>query len=191
MGRGRRGSRRVEERLVFRSCPSAFERVVLPHLDAVYDLALRLTASRDDAQDLVQETVLRALASFATFDGAGSVRAWLFTILRNGARNRWRDAARHPAEPLQGDALEVEPADAAPDWRRFSTEDLEALLPRLSPAAREIVVLRDLHGMSYKDIAAVLDCPVGTVMSRLHRGRVELRRLFLARAGDADRRSAG
>jgi RNA polymerase sigma-70 factor (ECF subfamily) len=175
---------------MFRSCPSAFERAVLPHLDAAYDLALRLSASRDDAQDLVQETILRALASFGSFQGTASVRAWLFTILRNAARNRWRDAARHPAEPLEVEPA-AEPQGDAPDWPRFSAEDLEALLPRLSPAAREIVVLRDLHGLPYKDIALVLDCPVGTVMSRLHRGRLELRRLFLARAGAAGHRSAG
>ncbi len=176
---------------MFRPGPSEFERVVLPHLDAMYDLALRLSAGRADADDLVQEAVLRALASFASFDGASSVRAWLFTILRNGARNRWRDTARHATEPLQGDAPAVDTAAEAIDWRRLSTEDLEALLPQLTPAAREIVVLRDLHGMSYREIAGVLLCPIGTVMSRLHRGRIELRRLFLARAGATPRRSAG
>ncbi len=157
----------------------------------MYDLALRLGSSRSDAQDLVQETLLRALASFGAFQDTGAVRAWLFTILRNAARNRWREAARHPSEPLQADAPAAEPPGEVPDWRSFSAEDLEALLPQLSPAAREIVALRDLHGVPYKDIATALDCPVGTVMSRLHRGRSELRRLFLARAGAAGRRSAG
>jgi len=176
---------------MFRPGPSEFERVVLPHLDAMYDLALRLSGARADAEDLVQEAVLRALASFARFDGSGSVRAWLFTILRNGARNRWRDAARHAIEPLQGDAPAIDAAAEAPDWRRLTTEHLEALLTQLAPAARETVVLRDLHGMSYKEIAGVLLCPVGTVMSRLHRGRIELRRLFQARAGATRRRSAG
>jgi len=175
---------------VFRPSPSAFETAVMPHLDAVYDLALRLTCSRADAEDLVQETILRALASFPAFDAAGPVRAWLFTILRNAARNRWRDAARHAAEPL-GEPPAPEPAGDVPDWWSFTTEDLEALLPRLTPAAREVLVLRDLHRMPYKDVAQVLDCPVGTVMSRLHRARSELRRLFLAGAGAAGHRSAG
>ncbi len=176
---------------MFRPAPSEFERVVLPHVDAMYDLALRLSGSRADAEDLVQEAVMRALASFASFVGADSARAWLFTILRNGARNRWRDTARRAAEWLQEDPPANEAAAEAPDWHRFSTEDLEALLPHLRPASREVVVLRDLHGMSYKEIAGVLLCPVGTVMSRLHRGRIELRRLFLARAGAIRRRSAG
>jgi RNA polymerase sigma-70 factor, ECF subfamily len=170
--------------------PSAFERGVLPHVDAMYDLAQRLTGSRADAEDLVQESLVRALGAFADLDGGSCTRAWLFTILRNAAHNRWRDAARHPASPLGPDDVAAEPEVEPPDWQRLTSQDLEAILPRLPEPAREAVVLRDLYGLTYKEVAVVVGCPVGTVMSRLHRGRAELRRLALARVGPATR-SAG
>lgn len=185
-GAGRADYRRE----VFRRHPSEFERLALPHLDAVYDLALHLSDTRTDADDLTQETFLKALAAFRRGGAIGSMKAWLFTILRHCALNRRRDAALHPCEPLE-DEVAAEPAGEAFKWERLTAEDLEAIIPRLSCPAREAVVLRDLHHLSYKEIATVLACPVGTVMSRLHRGRAELRRLALERLGSAEQRHAG
>jgi RNA polymerase sigma-70 factor, ECF subfamily len=159
-----------------------FDLLVLPYLDAVYDMALRLTGSQSDAKDLTQETFLRAFASFGRFERGSSIRAWLFTILRNAARNLRRDGARHPSEPLDEDsqATALAPEDV-PDWSRLTPEAVDALIARLPLHLREAVMLRDLQGLSYREIAAVLACPVGTVMSRLHRGRAALRKLVLAR----------
>lgn len=171
--------------------PSSFERAVLPHLDAMHDMAVRLTSVRADAEDLVQEALVRALRAFTGHEEGGCTRAWLFTIVRNVALNWWRDAARHPASSLEPDDVAAEPQVEPPDWQRLTGQDLEAILPRLPGPAREVVILRDLHGLAYKEVAAVIGCPVGTVMSRLHRGRAELRRLALARVGLATRRSAG
>jgi RNA polymerase sigma-70 factor, ECF subfamily len=159
-----------------------FEALALPYLDAVYDVALRLTGSPSDAMDLAQETYLRAFASFGRFELGSSIRAWLFTILRNAARNLRRDGARHPTEPLdeESPAAQAWPDDV-PEWSRLTPGMLDALIARLPIHLREVIVLRELQGLSYREIASVLSCPVGTVMSRLHRGRGALRKLVLAR----------
>ena len=166
-----------------------FVLLVVPHLDAVYDMALRLTGVPSDANDLAQETYLKALAAFGRFQPRSSIRSWLFTILRNEVRNRRRDGARHPSEPLDEESpLLTQVPDEAPDWSRLTPDMLDALIARLPIHLREAVMLRDLQGLSYREVAAVLSCPVGTVMSRLHRGRAALRKLALARL--AENRSA-
>jgi RNA polymerase sigma-70 factor (ECF subfamily) len=158
-----------------------FALLALPHLDAVYDVALRLTASHPDAHDLAQETFLRALRAFGRLEPGSDVRAWLFTILRNAARNLRRDGARHSTEPFDEEShLAPHPQDEAPDWYRLTPEVLDAVIAALPWVLREAVVLRDLQGLSYRQIASVLGCPVGTVMSRLHRARAALRKLLAA-----------
>ena len=162
-----------------------FEVVALVHLDALYRSALRLTHNRAEAEDLVQETCLRAFRSFHRFNPGTNCRAWLFTILRNAFLNQVRRGAH---EVLEGDtagwesAVESATGPAAaeghPEEELFQTilhGDVDRAIKALQLAFREVVVLADLEGLSYKEVAQVVGCPIGTVMSRLSRGRHLLR----------------
>src|SRR5215467_2079556 len=154
-----------------------FQRTFLPYLDAAYNLARWVLKNEADAQDVVQEAYLRALRFCGTFRG-GDPRAWLLTIVRNTAytwlsRNRSAGAPvpfeeeHHPDEAMPVDAELIRRADA---------RALRTAMEELPTEFREIVVLRDLEGLSYKEIAEVADLPIGTVMSRLARGRSRLKR---------------
>ena len=159
-----------------------FEAVALVHLDALYQFALRLTHNRSEAEDLVQETCLRAFRSFHRFNPGTNCRAWLFTILRNTFLNRIRQAGR---DVLAGESADLEstafprvaetlPARGHPDEEFFQTVlhgDVDRALKALPLPFREVVILADLEGLAYKEIAQVVGCPIGTVMSRLSRGR--------------------
>lgn len=161
------------------------------HLDALYNLGLRLTHNRAEAEDLVQETYLRAFKNFHRFNPGTNCRAWLYTILRNVFLNRIR---RTGTEILEGDArLPDAGLDALPSMTFGGTPeeeflqtvlhgDVERALRGLPLPFREAIVLADLEGLSYREVAEVLGCPLGTVMSRLSRGRALLRR-GLARPG--------
>ena len=157
-----------------------FEAVVLPHLDAAYNLARYLTRDADDAQDIVQEASLRAFRYFAGFRGtaASEGRAWLLAIVRNTART-WRDRNRHNAqaatfdEELHSDAIADDHPEAA-IVRQSEDEAVRAAIDRLPTEFREVIVLRELEGLSYKEISEVAGVPVGTVMSRLSRARRRL-----------------
>ncbi|OGL14977.1 MAG: hypothetical protein A3F92_01140 [Candidatus Rokubacteria bacterium RIFCSPLOWO2_12_FULL_71_22] len=164
-----------------------FEEVALVHLDALYRSALRLTQNRAEAEDVVQETCLRAFRSFHRFNPGTNCRAWLFTILRNAFLNRVRGAGRevHEGDAAEGwDALvqrsaEHRPGGGSPEEEFFQTVlhgDVDRALKALPLTFREAVVLADLEGLSYKEIAEIIGRPVGTVMSRLSRGRRLLRR---------------
>ncbi|HYL20999.1 MAG TPA: sigma-70 family RNA polymerase sigma factor [Gemmatimonadales bacterium] len=157
-----------------------FEAVVLPHLDAAYTLARYLTRDADDAQDIVQEASLRAFRYFAGFRGSasGEGRAWLLAIVRNTART-WRDRNRHHAQATEfNETLHSEGiADDHPEAsvvRKSEGEALREAIDRLPPEFREVIVLRELEGLSYKEISDVAGVPVGTVMSRLSRARRRL-----------------
>lgn len=167
---------------------SRFERVVLPHLDAAYNLAFWITRNREEAEEAVQEAMLRA---FRFFDGlrGDDARPWLLGIVRNCCytlRGRAPDARQleafdedvHPGgEPL------ADPERAA--IARADRARVERALADLPPEFREVVVLREVEGMSYKEIAAVTQSPIGTVMSRLARARGLLRRALAQEpAGD-------
>jgi RNA polymerase sigma-70 factor (ECF subfamily) len=154
-----------------------FEAIVLPHLDAAYTLARYLTRDEHDAQDVVQDAYLRALKYFGGFRGAAGVegRAWLLAIVRNTAYT-WR--RRHRADALgtefnedrhSEDAVARDPT-AALD-QEAARESLEQALARLSPEFREVIVLRELEGKSYAEIAEITGCNLGTVKSRLNRAR--------------------
>jgi RNA polymerase sigma-70 factor, ECF subfamily len=156
-----------------------FEQAVLPHLDSAYNMARWLVRNDQDAEDLVQEACLRALKSFEGFRG-GDTRAWLLAIVRNRCytwleQNRLREVTTvfdeeiHTAQERSRspEALLLESADA-----RLVKDALEELPPEF----REAIVLRELEGMSYKEIADVAGVPVGTVMSRLARARERLQR---------------
>ena len=163
-----------------------FEEVALVHLDALYRSALRLTHNRSEAEDLVQETCLRAFRGFHRFNPGTNCRAWLFTILRNAFLNRIRQAGR---DVLAGESVDLEsttfpgvaetlPARGHPDEEFFQTVlhgDVDRALKALPLPFREVVILADLEGLAYKEIAEVVGCPIGTVMSRLSRGRGLLR----------------
>lgn len=165
---------------------SEFEDVALAHLDLLHRAALRLTRNRAEAEDLVQETWLRALRHFDQFDPGSNCRAWLLTILRNAFLNHVRREGR---EILEGDLVadglgparleEVSVASSSPEEDFFQTVlhgDVERALKSLPLPFRFVVTLADLEGLTYKEIAQVLGCPLGTVMSRLSRARHLLRK---------------
>jgi RNA polymerase sigma factor (sigma-70 family) len=155
-----------------------FEQVVLPHLDSAYNLARWLTGNDNDAEDVVQDAYLRAVKFFASFRG-GDARPWLITIVRRACydwleRNRPHKSLTVFDEELhsdQGDSLD--PAQLA--LRQENQEMLRQALAELPIEFREVLVLRELEGLSYKEIAAITNLPPGTVMSRLARARERLR----------------
>jgi RNA polymerase sigma-70 factor, ECF subfamily len=157
---------------------SSFETDALALLDSLYRTALRLTRQPADAEDLVQETYLKAFRSADRFEPGTNLRAWLFTILHNTARNRARDRAR---DSITVDSEAVDRAEASsagpgetPETvllRDTLAPDLQAAVDALPEAFRQAVWLRDVEEFSYAEIAAMLSVPVGTVMSRISRGR--------------------
>ncbi len=152
-----------------------FEAAVLPHLDAAFTLARYLTRNDHDAEDVVQDACVRALKYFDTFRGehGTSARAWLLTIVRNTAYT-WRKGHRNDALATEFDETEHSHIVADPDPE--AKETLSRALERLAPEFREVIVLRELQGLSYKEIGDVAGVPVGTVMSRLSRARTQLQR---------------
>jgi RNA polymerase sigma-70 factor (ECF subfamily) len=162
-----------------------FEQIVMPHLDSAYNLARWLTRSDADAQDVVQESCLRAFKYFAGFDGQYA-NAWLLKIVRNTCFT-WMKRNR-PAEEalaLEDNVDEVEGNSTAMDVNaaglgrspeamligKRDTEHLDELIAQMPPAYREVLILRELEEMSYRDIAEIIGIPIGTVMSRLARAR--------------------
>ena len=162
-----------------------FEEVALPHLDALFSLALTLTRHRKDAEDLVQETYLRAFRFFDSYRAGTNIRAWLFRILRNTFINRYRSQKVRPEEVdfgrieatyehmIEESFLGRDPPPSPEDIVLAQTLDgeLQEALDQLSEEYRLVVLMALLEEMSYKEIAAALSIPLGTVMSRLHRGR--------------------
>jgi RNA polymerase sigma-70 factor (ECF subfamily) len=157
---------------------ATFEIEALAALDGLYRTALRLTRATADAEDLVQDTYLKAFRAADSFAPGTNLRAWLFTILHNTFRNRVRDRAR---EPVQADSDTVERAANLPSaigetpetllLRDVLTPELQAAIDDLPEAFRQAVWLRDVEEFSYAEIASMLDVPIGTVMSRISRGR--------------------
>lgn len=155
-----------------------FEAVVLPHLSAAYGLARYLTRNDADAEDIVQEAMLRAFRYFGGFrgDGVTQSRAWVLTIVRNTAHS-WRRKRRPEDDALAFDeTVHSEAGDdpAAELARGDSRETVAQALAGLPPDLREVIVLREVEGLSYKEIAEVAEVPIGTVMSRLSRARRRL-----------------
>jgi RNA polymerase sigma-70 factor (ECF subfamily) len=156
----------------------------LVHLDSLYHVALRLTRNRAEAEDVVQEAFLRAFRSFHRFNPGTNCRAWLFTILRNVFLNRVRTQGREVLEAEMGGLDNVELAgepdvDRNPEEQFLQTMlhgDVDRALTALPLPFREAVMLVDIEGLTYREVADVLSCPIGTVMSRLSRGRALLRR---------------
>ncbi len=170
-----------------------FERVVLPHLDAAYNLARWLTRNDHDAEDVMQEASVRAYRFFESFRG-GNPKAWLLTIVRHTCYT-WLEANRAGAsmtafdEQIHSPACHDSPgiggeSYTAPEtllWQVTETRWLQRYLEELPLEYREVVILRELEGCSYKEIGEIAGIPLGTVMSRLARGRSLLQQKFSAR----------
>ena len=158
-----------------------FEQTVLPHLDAAYNLARWLTGNEHDAEDVVQESYLRAVKFFGGFHGENA-RPWLLAIVRNTCYT-WlrRNRMEEPTMELDEGTQLMDQTSPNPESLLLAaarTELLRQALENLAPGFREIVILRELEGMSYKEIAEIASIPVGTVMSRLARARARLQKLL-------------
>ena len=162
---------------------ASFEKAVLPHLDAAYNLARWLTRNDADADDVVQEAYLRAFRFFGGFQGEDG-RAWLLGIVRNTSYT-WMQRNRSPElnTPLDDEPREVKSDDLNPEALLLQKADAKMLrqaVEELPLEFREVLVLRELDEMSYKQIAVVADLPIGTVMSRLARARKRLQQILVS-----------
>lgn len=169
----------------------AFNSIVLRYQDAVYSLVLRMLSSAEAAEDVTQEAFVSAWRHINTFRG-GSFRSWLFTIAANRARDELRRGVRRPTTSLDAardnpDRADLDPVDDGPGPERAAEQSelraaLEGALAELPPDWREVVVLSDIHGLDYAEIAQATGVALGTVKSRLSRARARLREVILASA---------
>jgi RNA polymerase sigma-70 factor (ECF subfamily) len=166
--------------------PSTFEQTMLPHLDAAFNLARWLLRHDQDAEDAVQDAFLRAHQAWGRFRGSDG-RAWLLTIVRNVCYSRLRTSRRGVASEIFDDDAHGAPDDRAEAnaslWRESKSELLQRALEQLAPEFREVIVLHELEGLAYREIATVAEIPIGTVMSRLARAREKLQSELLALTG--------
>jgi RNA polymerase sigma-70 factor, ECF subfamily len=171
-----------------------FEREVMPHLQSLYGVAMRMTKSESDAEDLVQDAILRAYRFWDGFESGTNARAWLMRIMTNLFRNRYRERAREQeilgeAEASTANVGQFQgsaPRDAESAlFGRMLSRDVEKALALLPPEFRLPVILADLEDLSYKEIADIMECPAGTVMSRLYRGRRMLQKMLSDYASQA------
>ena len=167
-----------------------FEGLALTHLDSLYASALRLTKNERDAEDLVQDTCMRAYRFFDKFERGTNIKAWLFRILTNTFINRYRRKVKERSategpeqEAVQALFFSQDATDQASNPERFLfdlllSDDVLRAIDSLPIDFRMVVILADLQEFSYKEIADILGCPVGTVMSRLFRGRKQLQKML-------------
>lgn len=192
--RGHGGDSPVRREMTDEERRQRFAEEVLPHLDALYSAAVRYTHDRTDAQDLVQDAITRAYSSFHQYEPGTNLRAWLYRILSTTFISRWRKAQRRPQEVAaeqdggtedgeEGsfslfDRLTASTSKAAERevLERLTDEEVRQAVADLPEAFRMAVYLADVEGFRYAEIAEIMDTPVGTVMSRLHRGRARLQR---------------
>src|SRR5580658_10849272 len=170
-----------------------FTEVAMEHMPGLYSAALRMTRNAADAEDLVQETYLKAYRSFGSFAEGTNLRAWLYRILTNTFINSYRAAQRRPEVTDVEDVEDLylykrlsgsggtEQGRSAEDVAldSFTDEDVKAALEALPDVFRMAVLLADVEGFSYKEISDITDVPIGTVMSRIHRGRRALQKALL------------
>jgi RNA polymerase sigma-70 factor (ECF subfamily) len=175
---------------------TSFEREAMPLADRLYGAALRMTRNRSDAEDLVQEAYLKAYAGYASFQAGTNFTAWLYRILINtyihGYRQRQRQPARHPMGEITDRQLARAAAHTSRGLRsaemdaldRLTDTDIKLALEKLPERHRMAVYLADVEGFAYKEIADITGAPMGTVTSRLNRGRAQLRALLRDTARD-------
>ena len=170
-----------------------FESMAMPFMDQLYSHALRLTKNSSDAEDLVQETYLKGYRAFSNFKEGTNLRAWLFRILTNSFINNYRKKQRGFEEEdfdeiddmylhrrlgsIQSSTLGMSAEDML--FERLTEDEVKDAVENLPTQYREVVLLADVQGFSYKEIAEILEIPDGTVMSRLHRGRAKLQKALL------------
>ncbi|HTP79682.1 MAG TPA: sigma-70 family RNA polymerase sigma factor [Bacteroidota bacterium] len=158
-----------------------FEAEALPHMDILYNFALRTTGNENDARDLLQETYLKAYRFWDKYEKGTNIRAWLFRIMKNSYINRYRKESREPDtvdyDDVENfyDSIRSQAADTNDLQQRMFGgllgDEVTRALQELPDDFRTVVILCDIEGLSYEEIAEFLDCPIGTVRSRLHRGR--------------------
>lgn len=158
-----------------------FEREAVPHMDALYNFALKMTGDSDDANDLIQETYLKAFRFFDKFEKGTNCKAWLFRIMKNTYINTYRKSAKEPDKVDYEDvenfyenikASNTDSAHLEKDiYDNLLDDELSAAITSLPEDFRTVVILADIEGYTYEEIADFIDVPVGTVRSRLHRAR--------------------
>lgn len=158
-----------------------FNEEILPHLDALYNFGLRLTADPNDAEDLVQDTIVKAFRFFSSYEKGTNAKAWLFRILKNSYINNYRRKSKKPQEVDYDEvasfyetirAERTESSDLEDKmFRELIDDDLSNALDSIPEDFRTVVLLCDVEDFTYEEIANMLDVPIGTIRSRLHRGR--------------------
>lgn len=162
-----------------------FNEEILPHLDAMYNFALRLTSDPNDAEDLVQDTIVKAYRFFSSYEKGTNAKAWLFRILKNSYINNYRKKSKQPNqvdydevatfyETIRDERTDTSDLEDKM-YRELIDDDISAALEELPEDFRTVVLLCDVEGFTYEEIANMLDVPIGTIRSRLHRGRNLLR----------------
>lgn len=158
-----------------------FEAEALPHMDVLYNFALRTTGNEDDARDLLQETYLKAYRFWDKYEKGTNIRAWLFRIMKNSYINRYRKETKEPDKVDYDDienfyntirAESTDPNDLQRQlYGNLLGDEVTKALQSLPDDFRTVVILCDIEGLTYEEIAEFVECPIGTVRSRLHRGR--------------------
>lgn len=158
-----------------------FDEEIIPHMDALYNFALRLTTDPNDAEDLVQDTIVKAYRFFSSYEKGTNAKAWMFRILKNSFINNYRKTSKKPSqvdydevssyyESIRAERTETSDLESLM-FREMMDDDLSNALTRLPEDFRTVVLLCDVDGYTYEEIANMLDVPIGTIRSRLHRGR--------------------
>ncbi len=181
---------REQERTLEERKKEAFEKVALQYMDLLYSSALRMTRNVVEAEDLVQDTYLRAYRFFDKFEEGTNFKAWIFRIMTNSFINKYRRKKRGPQEVdlekvsflIEDDEPFKEPegldAYETESYHQMFDDDVNRALDKLSDNFRQILIMADVEGLSYKEIATKVKIPIGTVMSRLFRGRQMMQRLL-------------
>ncbi len=180
----KRDAKLTEEELLKRQ--KEFEVEAIPHMQFLYNFAYRMTGNEEDAKDLIQETYLKAFRFWDQYQPGTNIRAWLFKIMKNSYINKYRKATKEPGkvdydevqnfyETVRDESFETSDLQEHIFENIFEDEIIEAL-GKLPEEFRTVVILADIEGQSYEEIAKFLDIPIGTVRSRLHRGRKMLRK---------------
>jgi len=158
-----------------------FQEEAVPHMDTLYNFAIRMTGDPDEADDLVQETMLKAFRFFDKFEKGTNCKAWLFRILKNTYINEYRKISKEPNkvdyDDIQNFYENIKASDVKSQhyeedaFSRLLDDDISSAITQLPEDFRTVIILSDIEGFTYEEIADFIDCPIGTVRSRLHRAR--------------------